>query len=196
MDDGTGIAYMYYRHDAPRDKRSAFSMFALFIKQLIWKALQLPKAVRDFYREYIRDARVPSLEKYVSILLEVSQTFDQVFLVIDGLDECDEDERQSVIQSCQHLLTASHSCRIFISSRREDDIEREFLRQNVPMIPIEARNTKADIEAFVHKEVRELITSNKLRLQNQDLMQRIISTLVDEADGMYAKQSVEDYASD
>jgi hypothetical protein len=26
-------------------------------------------------------------------------------------------------------------------------------------------------------------------------MQRIISTLVDEADGMYAKQSVEDYAS-
>jgi hypothetical protein len=76
MDDGTGIAYMYYRHDAPRDKRSASSMFALFIKQLIWKALQLPKAVRDFYREYIRDARVPSLEKFVSILLEVSQTFD------------------------------------------------------------------------------------------------------------------------
>jgi hypothetical protein len=63
------------------------------------------------------------------------------------------------------------------------------------MIPIEARNTKADIEAFVHKEVRELITSNKLRLQNSDLMQRIISKLVDEADGMYAKQSVEDYAS-
>ena len=184
MDDGIGIAYMYCRHDAPREERSASSMFGLFIKQLIWKTRQLPNAVRDFGHGYIRDARVPSLEKYVSILLDMSTTFDQVFLVLDGLDECDKSERKSIIHSFQHLLSMTQSYRIFVSSRREDDIEREFLCRQVPMIPIEPRNTRADIEAFVRDEVSKLITSNELRLQNPDLEQRIISTLVDESNGM------------
>ena len=180
---------MYCRHDASRsadhDERSASSLFALFIKQLVWKVRQLPHIVRDFGRQYMSDARNPSLEKYVNILRDISQDFDRIFLIIDSLDECEENERQSVIRSCQDLLSVLPSYRVFITSRREDDIEREFLRQKLPMIQIEARNTKADIKAFVEKEVSKLITSNELRLQNQDLKQRIISTLVDESDGMY-----------
>lgn len=195
MDDRTGIAYMYCRHDAPRDERSASSMVALFIKQLIWKTGALPHVVRDFCREYIRDARKPSLEKYVKILLDVSETFDQVFLVIDGLDECDEDDRQSVIQACQTFLSVSTSYRIFITSRREDDIEREFRRRKVPTIQIAAQNTNADIKAFVESEVSDLIAHKKLRLQDQARKQHIISTLVDESNGMYAKHNPEDVAT-
>jgi hypothetical protein len=159
-------------------------MVAVFIKQLVWKQAGVPQVVSDFYHQYSGDARQPSLKKYISIFLQLAQSFQRIYIIIDALDECKEDERQLVLEYCQTLLTSSTCFRVYITSRREDDIERAFMRLNVPKVQIEARNTKADIQAYVVGQVRSLIANQTLRLKDLNLQQTIINVLIDQAEGM------------
>lgn len=80
--------------------------------------------------------------------MELSKTFDQVFLIVDALDECQP--RQNVPSLTTRLSRdISYNFKVFLTGRREIDIEIEFTRENSHTLQIEAKKVNEDIKTFV-----------------------------------------------
>ena len=106
-------------------------------------------------------------------------------MVLDALDECALEKREAVLEFIIKLRTQLSHVRIFVTSRREHDIEQAFLLEGVPTIQIEAENVNEDVQMFVNGKVDYLMEKGKLKLKNPELKTKIISTLTQQSDGMY-----------
>lgn len=93
-------------------------------------------------------------EKWKTVLQELVTIISDVpcFVVLDGLDECDEKKhRRSLLNALLELATNCPSVRLFISSRPEVDLERLLTDNSVKIVLHD--NNKADIETFVQTEL-------------------------------------------
>lgn len=115
----------------------------------------------------------------------MSQRFEKVFLVLDALDECTPDQRRELFEVLGGLVSPTHSnsgnVKLFVTSREEPDIKREF--QNFPVIPIEAKKVDEDLESYVTAKIDQYIEDGNLRIEAA-LKNKIRTTLVDRAGGM------------
>jgi hypothetical protein len=118
-----------------------------------------------------------------TILLSVSKLLSQVYIVIDGLDECKLEERLDLLSNVQSLLnTHSALIKLCVASREETDIKIS-LRANFCINILEAKVT-SDITSFVREVVMSKFQSRELRVGDPDLLKNIILALVNGARGM------------
>lgn len=128
-----------------------------------------------------------------SSFLTIAQDFTEVFLLIDGLDECPEDKRPNVLGFLKFLVENLPYFKIFVTSRREKDLVRAFEELKAPKIEIEAKSVAADITKYVADEVKQLrqgYDGKKLYVKSITLEQKIIDTLTTKADGMLVVDSL------
>ncbi|KAH0563452.1 hypothetical protein GP486_001989, partial [Trichoglossum hirsutum] len=190
LNDKIGIAFAYIRHNSLESQQPS-RIVSTFIKQLCWKKEQIPQYLLDFYDTYSRTDRTPPFDKYMDNLLCLAKSYTQVFLVIDALDECKQDEEDQIVNREQILgfafnLADRVSCaKVFVTSRIETDIAQAFAYRKTPVIQIEARNVIEDITTYVNGRVEDLVKIGKLRLRNPSLKQKITKTLITRAEGMF-----------
>jgi len=79
---------------------------------------------------------------------------EPMFMVLDGLDECDQNHRKKLLEIIIKLCNDCPNLRVLVSSRKEVDI-RQKLETNALMVAVEDRN-RSDIEQFVKKEINDL----------------------------------------
>jgi hypothetical protein len=189
LNDKVGVAFAYFKYDSPESQQPS-RVVSTFIKQLCWKQEQIPQHLLDFYHTYDRDVRTPAFDKYKDNFFRLAKSFDQIFLVIDALDECKQDEQKG-IQNREHImnfifnLAEDMPCaKFFVTSRRETDITDAFARHQTPTIQIEAKNVTEDIKAYVNDRVENLVKMKKLKLGKSTLKGKIIELLVAKAEGM------------
>jgi hypothetical protein len=145
---------------------------------------------------------------------ELARSFEEVYIIIDGLDECQEDSRRQILQfildptqgtsaavgkdSCgsnnENTERGSKSksenenriivIKAIVISRHETDIAEVFRRHANPTLRIENENVAPDIARFVHGETESLIQEERLRIYNHELKNKIINRLISEANGM------------
>ncbi|KAI9860062.1 MAG: hypothetical protein M1813_006410, partial [Trichoglossum hirsutum] len=190
LNDKVGIAFAYIRHNSLESQQPS-RIVSTFIKQLCWKKEQVPQYLLDFYDAYSRTDRTPPLDKYIDTLLCLAKSYTQIFLVIDALDECKQDEEDQIVNREQILgfvfnLADRISCaKVLVTSRIETDIAHAFACRKTPVIQIEARNVMEDITTYVNGRVGDLIKIGKLRLRSPSLKQKINETLITRAEGMF-----------
>lgn len=119
-------------------------------------------------------------EELVSIIRKMSATFDDVRIIVDGLDECGD----TTGDVCRYLsrLFGSGTISLALLSRDESDI-RDTLVAQCGHIEISARSK--DVDHYVRSEIEDRISKHRLRLHSADLKKEIISELVNSANGMY-----------
>ena len=178
-----GLAFCYFNYKQADTQRPRHILSA-FIKQLCWKREVLPPQILAFYRKHIYDARTPSLNALQGALAELCEDFDEIYLVVDALDECEQSLREEILDSVVELSKLHSLVKTFITSRREIDIEQMFKALSTPTICIKAKNTASDIRRYVVDTV-DLLTGNKLKVQSPVTKARIVETLVFKADGMF-----------
>jgi hypothetical protein len=105
----------------------------------------------------------------------------QVFLIVDGLDEIDEVERRLLLKQLLHLSHECHETRIFISSRREEDIAA-ILEARSDMIRVDGRNEES-IQVFVDYQLKQIFQSRRFPPQIQDEIKRSLAPLASKAKG-------------
>ncbi|KAH8687413.1 hypothetical protein BGZ60DRAFT_363661, partial [Tricladium varicosporioides] len=125
----------------------------------------------------------PSLTK--ELLETALKSSEKLYIVIDGLDECDPPEKKAIIQWFQSVVAAlpdtefdSLRC-LFIS---QDDGEIGKLLSKLPTIRIKPEDTRADIQTYVTiwgKEIQE-----KFDLPDEN-RKDIITAVIERADGMF-----------
>lgn len=119
-------------------------------------------------------------------LCALASTFPMVFLVLDALDECDEDDRISMITFLVDELPQSTAVKLFFASRREPDLHEILSTQGKLSYEIDANDTAKDIRPFVERRVQKMVDSKALLKGNiaEDLKREIIDALCRSAHGM------------
>ena len=179
------LGYYYFDFNDP-EKRKVVSFVASIMAQLCSQLPILPKRVRDMWSECHEGRQRPFLEKLMRELSRVIDDFIEVFLVVDALDECAEDngEREELLE----IIAEIHSWQqkqlhILTTSRQQSDIE-VMLEPLLTMKAISIRDEQvnADVKILVSHDVGSLARKNRWPPM---LKSEVEEALVLRSNGMY-----------
>lgn len=111
--------------------------------------------------------------------------FEKVFIVVDALDECNHEERRSIVELFNKQMQLKGCCvKIFLTSRPEIDL-RHLLKKNLNHY-IDADDTSKDITPYVTATVESHIAGRRLLggIVTPALKAHIVETINSKADGM------------
>ncbi|KAI1079048.1 ankyrin [Whalleya microplaca] len=125
-----------------------------------------------------RDLTVTGLEK---VLIDMIKLFDQVFIVVDGIDECGK-HVDDVLEALSSISDRLDNLSMAFLSRDEpnirDSLEEEFVCEEI------AAHTE-DVTEYVTSEIEERMRTKRLRIKDLKLKGDILQGLVDGANGMF-----------
>jgi hypothetical protein len=123
----------------------------------------------------------PEKEQLIRLLRCMSSTFEDVRIVVDGVDECGSSTVE-VLEAFKSVMHEHETISMALLSRDEIEIREELGSPVCAYIEI-AAHTK-DIEHYVRSEIEERILKKKLRVKSVKLKEEIVFQLVSRAQGM------------
>ena len=131
-----------------QEQQSAANMLGAILKQLFERD-GIPESLRQVFRSEKRGfgGRAAQLLELVGIVKETIASLSEVFICIDGLDECLPKNRRELLLSLQDIVRALPTTRVFLSGRPhiQDEIKRYF----TGAIVIAVIPTIGDIERYL-----------------------------------------------
>ena len=124
--------------------------------------------------------RVPTLEEVCELIRSISKHFQTTMIIVDGLDEI-TNGRAEVTRLLRTLNTEGGNIKTLFASRPEVDIGYEL--EDFVQISIAAMSS--DLRLYVASEIERRTREKRWRIRDPSLKDHIMTTLVDEADGMY-----------
>ncbi|PVF94103.1 WD40 repeat-like protein [Serendipita vermifera] len=121
----------------------------------------------------------PFKEKLRRLVIEPSKGLDLV-LVIDALDECNENERITLLDCLLCLIKLSPHLKSFITSRPEPDIERrlhKYRSHTDSLHHVDLKSNQADIEIFVSDQMKDLVLDGLLSSREVELLCKRVNCL-------------------
>jgi hypothetical protein len=172
-----GIAYLYCNYKRQADQ-TAPNLLAAIIKQLVQDRPSIAQSLLSMYeRHRVRGTR-PPFEELSSVLQSVLANYSKVYVVLDALDECPEQNgtRSQLLGICRDLQQQT-GLRLMATSRHIPDIVDEF--KDTPLV--EVRASDSDLKRFVTGNVNRFAKFIRL---SSDLQERVQTKIVETADGM------------
>jgi hypothetical protein len=182
LDTCVGIAFFFFSFQI---ESTPDQMLLALIKQLCRRKRDIPEHIVKLYTERTSDARPPRSKELEECFQKTIGCFDQVFLVVDAMDECKKDYRKGLLS---YIVCLFQSCpgklKLFVTSRPEADIMHEFGSGTFKTIRIEATKVNADMASYVK---HALDTRHHLYYAlhtDFNLREQIERALLKEANGM------------
>lgn len=179
------LAYFYCdRSESLR--RDPDNVLRCFVKQLAISASSGPmqshlvetykqKESKGFASEKL------SFKESLDLIHEFVQTYSQTILILDALDELHEGQRQKLIYAFNSLIESTTRLKVFISSRRDEDIMNLLrMRENVG---ISATDNQDDINKYILEQIEQRQRNNH-RFIPESLKREIINTIASKSEGM------------
>jgi hypothetical protein len=184
QDNGVAFYYCDYKNAASQEPTNVLGSL---VRQLALQETLVLTKVKDFYNSHHpagRPSSRPTEQDLGFLLQDISNSFAEVTIILDGLDECGSSpgiERSELVR----ILSTLHdehagSIRIAIASRQEHDIEEcfgEFTKVSIAAMSL-------DLELYVACEVERRAKTGRLRIRDSALKGEIIQALINGADGM------------
>lgn len=146
---GAGIAQIYFDYK-DIENQTVQRVLARIVKQLASQT-QLQHQIETFYEGSSKD--LPSTDDLKSCILVLVREFQQVYILVDALDECAESTRsEHILAAVDHLGQQSESIQFFITSRSHLMSLRPYSR---PVIRFELSANASDIELLVRNRLEE-----------------------------------------
>ena len=166
------VAGLYCDYKA-QEELSAANMLGAILNQLLERN-GIPGPVRQAFRKEKRGfgGRVVQLENLVKMLKTTVASLPEVFICIDGLDECLPKTRRELLESLKDIVLAWPTTRVFLSGRPhiQDEIVGFFSAATL----ITVTPTIGDIERFL--EMR-LGTDTTPKAMDDDLRAEIMRVI-------------------
>lgn len=144
--DGSNVVFAFLSYK--ESNITTVKIFQSFIFQLLQDNPHLQPVLSTEY--HVNPRKVMSDTKHVQRLLEeILQAVNVTYIVIDGLDEINQIERQALLTDLLEINRASSDTKLLISSRVEHDILR-LLPIDVEAGEVNDRNMN-DIKTYVQE---------------------------------------------
>jgi hypothetical protein len=170
------VAYVYCNYKS-RDEQDATSMLAAILKQLVQSRPSIPEPVKNLHNQHAGRGTRPSLNEVFNALQELANS-STIYIVVDALDECHDDNRRQVLAKLRDLQ-AGRDLRLMATSRFIPEIVDGFREA----LSLEVRASDGDVKRFVAGQTYRLPNCIQRNLALQNLVQEKI---VEAVDGMYA----------
>lgn len=100
------------------------------ICSLTYQLLQTKTELKDKFKDWSEERQATTLDKpsnKPAVLAEflcssLQNSREQVFIILDGLDECEEDARSDLLVLFRNLISNGALIKVFVSSRQRNDI--------------------------------------------------------------------------
>lgn len=126
------------------------------------------------------------LEKSKELILQLLEQYPSATIVVDALDECNPETRETLLKALESLLKESPCLlKIFVTSRIDQDIAYKL--NNYPNLHLSSERNSGDINLFIRSKTSRLIAEGDLlRDSNRkdELGDLIIRTLMSKSQGM------------
>ncbi|UKZ89842.1 uncharacterized protein TrAFT101_004883 [Trichoderma asperellum] len=174
-----GIAYNYYNFNR-QGQQTADKILASLLRQLCASRSSLPEPLKSLYIKHKdsngRNTR-PSSEEIASTLQVVAQMFSRVFIVIDALDECQNQERSSFFTKIFEIQMKA-DVNLFATSRPLSEIKNMF--QGCHLVGIVANQD--DISKYIEGQMPKL---PRFARDDNCLKEQIKTEITNIAQGMF-----------
>jgi ankyrin repeat domain-containing protein 50 len=180
--EGVGIAFVYFDYQSPA-MQDMSEIILIMMKQLCRRKDNIPPAFLRIKQGGLDPSAIGNQYSFVTL----AQDFDEVFLIIDALDERLKDKRHHMLGFIKAIGERLPRAKTFVTSRRETDISEAFKKMATPTIQIEAKSIAADINKYVRNETQRLrdgYDGKRLYLISDALEKKIIIALTEKAHGM------------
>ena len=116
-------------------------------------------------------------------MLACIQPYDELFLLLDALDECPEsgEVRQNVMDGLERLASEAPNIRTFVTSRETTNVHESMVTLGAKPTSIAARMVDADIQRYISSQ---LSRDRKLTKLDKTTKELIEDTISQRADGM------------
>ena len=173
------IVYYYcdYKNAKSQQPVEVFRTILANLSRVNDEVLEFMESFSKKYRKFKTSCSVEVLHQ---ALINCAKLVGRVFIVIDALDECIE--RSELLEKLANIANAQTNINIFLTSRKEFDIEQYF--ESIPKLSIDPTDVASDVEVFVNNQLLGLIKTRKLKLRDPDLRIEIQKILTAKADGM------------
>ncbi|KAM6480963.1 hypothetical protein HDV62DRAFT_364524 [Trichoderma sp. SZMC 28011] len=185
-----GFAYFYCERGSS-DLREPINVLRSYVRQLAIVPCfpkYMQKQLIQHYRESRKQGVKLSIKDCETLILASANLYPRTTLILDGLDECNTNDLEKNRWTLIRILTeltqqAKNPVKLFISSRREQDIAKQL--ELFPIIEINARDNEEDIRKFVDERIGRIEETGKWISISQDLKNKIKDTLCAKSDGMF-----------
>lgn len=161
---------------------SLVKIYHSFIFQLLLENPHLQPVLSAEYRGNQR--RILSDTGHVrGLLLDLLQAVDVTYIVLDGLDEINQIERQFVLKELLEINRDSANTKLLLSSRIEPDIVR-LLPMNVENERVDDKNID-DIQGYVQIRTEEWLTSSPFDIETSGEIRKLLIPLPTKSGGIY-----------
>ena len=116
-------------------------------------------------------------------MLASVQSYNELFLLLDALDECPEgsEVRQNVLEGLERVTQKARNIRIFVTSREVTNIGDSMQTLGASFTSMPARSVDADIQRYASHQLSRDRKLSKLDATTKSLIRDTISH---RADGM------------
>ena len=166
-------------------------MLRSLIVQLCGRRPDSPKALLDLRR--LRDInQYPDLKTLETTFKATTGGFENLFLVIDALDECSQNDSEReillklIVSIQQWHLSSLH---ILCTSRKENDIERalQLLVENQNASTIDLQVHRKEVDRDIGIFIDQTISSSTFASWSHIFKTKVRTMLTERADGMYVQ---------
>lgn len=180
----TTVAYFYFDFNED-DKKKVSKCIRSLIVQL---ASQIPSGLQEIRALHAkcRDGQLqPQDAALLTVLSQLIQKSDNVYIVFDALDECDD--YQELLDLIETFIQRHQNClHLLATSRRERELEERLQPFITEEVPIQAASVDIDINIYVEDLLKN---DTRLRKWPADVRNEIRRTIAEKANGMYACNS-------
>ncbi|KAL7928567.1 ankyrin repeat-containing domain protein [Trichoderma chlorosporum] len=158
-ESSTVVSYFYFSFSDP-EKQNVGGMLASLIKQICSQQPRTSQLIQLLQAYKIKNER-PDTETLEAMLVESASDLANLYIVVDALDECplSDGQRGKLLKSLQRILAiAPNKFHLFLTSRKEPDIEIKLRSSSSDMVEIDllARQQiiNKDIDHYIHAQLR------------------------------------------
>ncbi|CAG7935168.1 unnamed protein product [Penicillium nalgiovense] len=177
---GVGLVYFYFDFHEEQ-KQSVEGLLLSVIVQLVYQQEKLPVQFRSLCDDFKERRGKLRGEKLLKALHATIEQFRRVYLILDALDECGE--QQGVMSLIANLVRSHAGFSILATSRDTTEISRSALGQvSTNVIYMSLDNVNIDIRTYV---VNSLSRDPKLRERPSHVKAEIEAALTSGSHGMF-----------
>ncbi|RDA85560.1 hypothetical protein CP532_3321 [Ophiocordyceps camponoti-leonardi (nom. inval.)] len=180
-DTGILVAFFFVKFDDRQSTRAE-----TIIKSVLRQVLEqcgLTKDVEDLLEK--AQAPLAELEKLTDIFRHALTSLSKLYVIIDGLDECEKTERRELLETLSSLAALGSKIRFFLAGR--DSITME-IKKGFPShhhVSMGSPLARPDIARYIEGAVEDKLECEELIVRDPSLVDEIKLALNKGAEGMF-----------
>jgi hypothetical protein len=179
IDANMGIAFIYCNYKEQPDQTSV-NLISSLLRQLAMQKPFILDNLASFHEKHSSKNTRPNISELLRELQSAASSFDSVFIIIDALDECSEENgsREGLLENLRALPEKVH---LMFTSRPHIRIDRSFPdTQELKIIA-----STDDVRTYVDSRISQTPMLDRIMKKRPDIRDMVKKTVPEKSDGMY-----------